>query len=105
MRLLIAGQDDFLAETHEVLRAGLQTAPWVTVDDTGARHRGASGVCTQIGDHRFTWFGTTSAGDSHVQHIPRRHPRIQRLRVAARGDVSACTTLHERSGLSSADTE
>src|SRR3954465_9711456 len=61
MRLLIAGQDDFLAETQEVLRAGLQTAPWVTVDDTGARHRGANGVCTQIGDDRFTWFGTTGS--------------------------------------------
>ena len=61
MRLLIAGQDDFLAETREVLRVGLQTAPWVTVDDTGARHRGANGVCTQIGDDRFTWFGTTGS--------------------------------------------
>ena len=33
MRLLIAGQDDFLAETREVLRVGLQTAPgsrWTT---------------------------------------------------------------------------
>jgi hypothetical protein len=61
MRLLIAGQDDFLAETHTVLLAGLQTAAWVTVDDTGARHRGANGVCTQIGDDRFTWFGTTGS--------------------------------------------
>ena len=61
MRLLIAGQDDFLAETREVLRVGLQTAPWVTVDDTGARHRGVNGVCTQVGDDRFTWFGTTGS--------------------------------------------
>jgi hypothetical protein len=40
MRLLIDRQDDFLTETREVLRAGLETADWVTVDDTGARHRG-----------------------------------------------------------------
>src|ERR1700712_2632689 len=46
---------------REVLRVGLQTAPWVTVDDTGARHRGVNGVCTQIGDDRFTWFGTTGS--------------------------------------------
>jgi len=39
MRLLIDWQDDFLAETREVLRAGLATVGWVTVDDTGARHR------------------------------------------------------------------
>ncbi len=35
MRLLIDEQDDFLTETREVLRAGLETAEWVTVDDTG----------------------------------------------------------------------
>ena len=61
MRLLIAGQDEFLAEAREVLRAGLQTASWVTVDDTGARHKAANGVCTQIGNDDFAWFGTTNS--------------------------------------------
>lgn len=61
MRLLIDRQDEFLSETCEVLRAGLQTADWVTVDDTGARHRGANAVCTQIGNDDFTWFGTTGS--------------------------------------------
>ncbi len=59
MRLLIAGQDGFLAENREVLRAGLQTAAWITVDDTGARHAGRNGFCTQIGNEAFTWFGTS----------------------------------------------
>ena len=36
MRLLIAGQDVFLAEARDVLRAGLRSASWITVDDTGA---------------------------------------------------------------------
>jgi Transposase IS66 family len=61
MRLLIDQQDDFLVETREVLRAGLETADWVTVDDTGARHRGANAVCTQIGNDKFAWFGTTGS--------------------------------------------
>jgi AraC-like DNA-binding protein len=61
MRLLIDGQDAFLTETRIVLRAGLQTAGWVSVDDTGARHRAANGVCTQIGNDDFTWFGTTGS--------------------------------------------
>jgi hypothetical protein len=52
MRLLIDQQDGFLTETRGVLRAGLETADWVTVDDTGARHRGVNGVCTQIGSPR-----------------------------------------------------
>jgi hypothetical protein len=61
VRLLIDQQDGFLTETREVLRAGLETADWVTVDDTGARHRGANGVCTQIGNDNFAWFGTTGS--------------------------------------------
>jgi Transposase IS66 family len=61
MRLLIEGQDGFLTETREVLRAGLQTAGWVSVDDTGARHGGANAVCTQIGNDNFAWFGTTGS--------------------------------------------
>ena len=52
VRLLIDEQDDFLTETREVLRAGLRTAAWITVDDTGARHRRANSVCTQIGSPR-----------------------------------------------------
>ena len=61
MRLLIEGQDDFLTENRQVLRAGLETADWITVDDTGARHRGANAVCTQIGNDSFAWFGTTGS--------------------------------------------
>jgi Transposase IS66 family len=40
---------------------GLETARWITVDDTGARHKGTNGVCTQIGNDDFTWFGTTGS--------------------------------------------
>jgi len=61
MRLLIDQQDGFLTETREVLRAGLQTADWISVDDTGARHRGANAVCTQVGNDAFAWFGTTNS--------------------------------------------
>jgi len=61
VRLLIGRQDRFLSEARDVLRAGLATAAWVTVDDTGARHKGANGFCTQIGNDRFAWFGTTAA--------------------------------------------
>jgi len=61
VRLLIAGQDDFLDEARDVLRAGLSSAAWITVDDTGARHQAANGFCTQIGNAYFAWFGTTSS--------------------------------------------
>lgn len=61
VRLLIDGQDRFVDEARDVLRAGLETAAWVTVDDTGARHKASNGVCTQIGNDRFAWFATTGS--------------------------------------------
>jgi hypothetical protein len=57
MRLLIAGQDEFLAEARDVLHAGLETARWITVDDTGARHKGSrcgSPCCTATASQPFT---------------------------------------------------
>ena len=68
MRLLIAGQDAFHTEARDVLRAGLQTAGWITVDDTGARHKAINGFCTQIGNDNFAWFGTTS-GKSRLSSL------------------------------------
>jgi hypothetical protein len=61
MRLLIDRHDGFLADSRNVLRAGLQIASWISVDDTGARHAGRNGFCTQIGNDSFTWFGTTGS--------------------------------------------
>jgi transposase IS66 family protein len=61
MRLLIADQDGFIEEARDVLRAGLTNAAWVSVDDTGARHKATNGVCTQIGNDHFAWFGTTGS--------------------------------------------
>ena len=60
-RLLTEGQNDFLAENRDVLRAGLKTSLWISVDDTGARHQTLNGYCTQIGNQHFTWFGTRSS--------------------------------------------
>jgi hypothetical protein len=57
-RLLTDKQQDFFDEAREVLRAGLETSPWVSVDDTGARHKAQNGFCTQIGNDWFTWFAT-----------------------------------------------
>jgi Transposase IS66 family len=61
VRLLNEGRDAFLAEAREVLRAGLSTAPWISVDDTGARHRHRNGVCTQLGNEHFAAFATTAS--------------------------------------------
>jgi hypothetical protein len=61
VRLLTAGQDGFRDEARDVLRAGLASGAWITVDDTGARHKARNGFCTQIGNAHFTAFVTTAA--------------------------------------------
>jgi hypothetical protein len=61
MRLLNEGQEDFIEEARDVLRSGLISASWLTVDDTGARHKASNGYCTQIGNDHFAWFGTTAS--------------------------------------------
>ena len=61
VRFLLEGQEAFLDEAQEVLRSGLESAAWITVDDTGARHRARNGVCTHIGNDHFAWFATTNS--------------------------------------------
>jgi hypothetical protein len=61
MRLLTAEQNSFVNEARGVLHAGLSSATWITVDDTGARHKATNGFCTQIGNDDFAWFSTTGS--------------------------------------------
>jgi hypothetical protein len=61
VRVLNENHEGFIAEAQAVLRAGLETSPWVSVDDTGARHAGKNSFCTQIGNEWFTWFRTRSS--------------------------------------------
>ncbi|WP_211099434.1 hypothetical protein [Skermanella aerolata] len=61
VRLLNADTGPFVDEARAVLRAGLETAPWISVDDTGARHRHQNGYCTQIGNDHFAAFTTTNS--------------------------------------------
>jgi hypothetical protein len=61
VRILTDANDAFIAEAREVLRAGLSHADWISVDDTGARHQGKNGFCTQIGNDAFTFFATTGS--------------------------------------------
>jgi hypothetical protein len=61
VRLLTADQDGFVNEARDIMRAGLSSASWITVDDTGARHQATNGFCTQMGNDDFAWFGTTGS--------------------------------------------
>jgi hypothetical protein len=59
--LLSADQDAFHAEKDALLETALATASYVTVDDTGARHRGNNGYVTHIGNAHFAWFQSTAS--------------------------------------------
>jgi hypothetical protein len=61
VRLLNEDQDTFLEEARDVLRAGLTTAAWISVDDTGARHQHQNGFRTQLGNDHFAAFATTGS--------------------------------------------
>ncbi len=58
VRLLSQGLEDLVEEDEAVLKAGLETAAWISVDDTAARHAGEDCFATQLGDDRFTVFRT-----------------------------------------------
>jgi hypothetical protein len=58
IRFLTQGLDGFHAEDAAVLHAGLVSAPYVTVDDTGARHANRNFYTTHIGGEHFCAFRT-----------------------------------------------
>src|SRR5260370_21214364 len=70
VRLLTAKLESFRAEDEAGLRAGLAGAPFVTVDDTGARHAGKTCFTTHIGSDRFTAF-RTGPGKSRLAFLSR----------------------------------
>ena len=70
VRLLTAKLETFKAEDEAVLRAGLAGAPFITVDDTGARHAGKGCFTTHIGSDRFAAF-RTGPGKSRLAFLGR----------------------------------
>jgi hypothetical protein len=60
-RILTQGNQIFHQEKAELLSAGLTTASYIQVDDTGARHQGKNGYCTHIGNEVFAYFASTDS--------------------------------------------
>jgi len=74
--LLSTDQDAFHAEKDALLKSALATASYVTVDDSGARHRGQNGYVTHIGNRDFAWFESTMSKS-----------RINFLQLLCAGDI------------------
>jgi Transposase IS66 family len=60
-RILTEGNEAFHQEKDDLLPAALAVSAYVEVDDTGARHRGHTGACTQIGNELFASFVSTDS--------------------------------------------
>ena len=60
-RILTEGKEAFHQEKAELLPTALAVSAYVQVDDTGARHQGHNGACTQIGNELFAFFASTDS--------------------------------------------
>jgi hypothetical protein len=59
--LLIEKKARFHEEKDNLLEVGLRESDYVTVDDSGARHKGKNGYVTHIGNDFFAWFSSTGS--------------------------------------------
>jgi hypothetical protein len=59
--ILTEDQEIFHEEKAEILPAGLASSAYIGVDDTGARHQGRNGFCTQVGNEFFAYFASTGS--------------------------------------------
>jgi hypothetical protein len=85
-RILTEGKGAFHREKDELLPAALAVSSYIEVDDTGARHRGHTGSCTQIGNDLFASFASTASKSRlnflEVLRGPRTDYVINRTAVA-----------------------
>lgn len=59
--LLMNESEQYRAESEKILTAGIEEAPYIRTDDTGAKHQHKSEYCTHIGGEYFAYYKTTSS--------------------------------------------
>jgi hypothetical protein len=59
--ILVENKELFHEEKLGILQSGLKVSSYIQVDDTGARHDGKTGYCTQVGNEFFAWFQSTNS--------------------------------------------
>ncbi|MGP0067985.1 MAG: hypothetical protein ACLQGP_30870 [Isosphaeraceae bacterium] len=60
-RIITEGKEAFHQEKAGLLPTALAVSAYIQVDDTGARHRGHNGACTQVGNEWFAFFASTDS--------------------------------------------
>jgi hypothetical protein len=59
--LLTKKKQAWHAEKESLLSTAIQISDYIQVDDTGARHQGKNGYCTQLGNENFAYFKTSQS--------------------------------------------
>lgn len=77
--LLTDSKETFHDEKDKLLETGLAISDYVTVDDSGARHKGKNGYVTHIGNDTFAWFESTDSKSkvNFLQCLRAREPGYQ----------------------------
>ena len=59
--ILMNESQKYHEESEKILSAGIEEAPYIRTDDTGAKHQRKNGYCTHIGGEYFAYYKTTSS--------------------------------------------
>jgi Transposase IS66 family len=59
--LLMNESEPYREESEKILTAGIEEAPYIRTDDTGAKHQHQNEYCTHIGGEYFAYYKTTSS--------------------------------------------
>lgn len=59
--LLMSESAAYSQASEAILTAGLEEAPYIRVDDTGAKHQHKNNYCTHIGGKNFAYYKTTAS--------------------------------------------
>jgi len=60
-RILTERHESFHQEKEAILSTGIEVSDYIQTDDTGARHKGKNGYCTDVGNELFAWFESTES--------------------------------------------
>ena len=59
--ILMGEAESYAEQSEAILSAGLEEAPYIRVDDTGAKHCHQNGYCTHIGGQYFAYYKSTAS--------------------------------------------
>jgi hypothetical protein len=59
--ILMSESTGYQQASEEILAAGIEEAPYIRADDTGAKHQHKNNYCTHIGGQYFAYYKTTSS--------------------------------------------